>query len=314
MILRYLLYSAEPLIAYTKRRLFKFYPAILRVCRKIYDEGYEILYHQKTAEATIAEDDKMSLLGHIRRRATLVNAVLRAVRRFTKWSITVKLLKCFEEHMPDRIRDNISFFIEEILLPIRNLELKGRIELKDYDEVKGVYLASNVGFANHLDFDDIAEQLFRLFSALRVKKADFVDQQGHPICSTLSLSRLMMSDKLRPSNFTLYELYADLNDFLEEELSEQSHRVVKARLHPLELARNQYDVDLFRSVLRPLLDYLIYYRGLIPPQHLARFAQDMAIIATDMGRITESFHGLGSLSRSERNERSQCWPWKGRVL
>lgn len=282
MILRYLLYSAEPLINYKQ---VKFYPAILRVCRQIFEEGYEILYHHNTAEALIGEYPSC-FVECFTNLATVETPAKRVARRFSKWSIALDLFTCFEEDELGRIRDYILYFIAEILSTIPNLELRGRIELNSYDKVKHIWLASNhVGFANHLDFDDIAEQLFRPFSALRVKKADFVDQQGHPICTTLSLSRLMMSDNSPPIN--LHKLYLDLIAFLENSLSEESLRVVKGRVSLLELACSQYDVDVFCSTLRLLLDYLSYYRGLTPPKHLAEFAQDSATTATGMGWITD---------------------------
>ena len=120
----------------------------------------------------------------------------------------------------------------------------------------------------------------------------------------------MMSDKPRPSIFALSELYAHLDSFLDGVLSEQSYRVVKARLSLLELAGNQNDVDVFRSALRPLLDYLSHHRGLIPPQHLVEFAQDSATTATGMRQIADcqaDRFGIGSLSVYEHSERSQNW-------
>jgi len=54
----------------------------------------------------------------------------------------------------------------------------------------------------------------------------------------------MMSDTAPPP-ITLHELFDDLISFLDDSLTEQSFKVVKAtRLALLELACSQYDVDL----------------------------------------------------------------------
>ena len=264
-----------------------FYPAILCVCRQIFDEGYEILYHHNTAAAIIDGFDQFYTVGHLNSIAPKELRDHKFARRFTKWSITFSVFfKHPDRHILDKIRDGTSVFISKILSVIPNLnELKGRIELEDYDSVTEIGLDGIFVFANHLDLGDVAEQIFRPFSSVRVKNAEFVDQKGQPIRTTLSLSRLMMSDY--PPLITLHKLYLDLIAFLEGSLSEDSHRVVTARLALLELASTQCDIDVFRFALRPLLDYLIHYRGLIPPQHLVEFAQDSATTATGIRWITD---------------------------
>lgn len=96
----------------------------------------------------------------------------------------------------------------------------------------------------------------------------------------------MMSDTAPPP-MMLHELFDDLISFLDGSLTEQSCKVVKARLAPLELACDQYDVDASRSTLRSLLAYLNYFRALVPPQHLVEFAQDSAPAMTDMGKTPD---------------------------
>ena len=289
-ILQYLLYSPEPLGKkcddnhghISERRLqntFTFYPAILRVCRQVYTDGYEILYCQNIASANIllCYDDECSsvdLLDGIspyRLGGTISH-------RFLKWDISVKLHIEIPKGVPDKIFD----FVSDILYVIPNLKhLKVRLEFysEDHDP------ESHITFADPLDFDDIAEQIFRPFSTIRVRRAEFVDKQGNPIRTTLSLSGLMMSDT--PPPMKLHSLFDDLERFLDDSLTAQSRKVFEARLNPLELACRQYDVDAFRSTLRSLLPYLSQFRGLVPPQHLIEFAQDSASVETGMGKISD---------------------------
>jgi len=115
----------------------------------------------------------------------------------------------------------------------------------------------------------------------------FVDKQGCLIHAAKSLSELMMSDTAPPP-ITLHELFDDLISFLDDSLTEQSFKVVKAtRLALLELACSQYDVDAFRSILRLLLEYLNCFRALVPPRHLVEFAQESAPAVIDMGKIPD---------------------------
>ena len=289
-ILQHLLYSSESLGTKSDdnhkhiserrfKKTFTFCPTILRVCRQVYKEGYEILYCQNTARATLIlwyddECSSVNLLDGIHYFGVTI------AHRFIKWDVTVKLHIEIPKDMPD----TIFRFISDILRVIPNLkDLKVRLELWDKEDLHDP--ESHITFADPHDFDDIAEQIFRPFSIIRVRQAEFINKQGYPIRTTLSLSRLMMSDI--PPPMTLHKLFNDLNLFLDNSLSEQSQRVVKARLALLEVACDQYDVDFFRSALRSLLVYLSYFRGLEPPQSLIEFAQDSAFAETGMGKISD---------------------------
>ena len=292
-ILQNLLYSSEPLgkksdnnhkhISERRfKKTFKIYPAILVVCRQVYDQGYEILYRQNTATAiiTLWHDDECSIVTCLDDLLPLHDLGVAFAQRFTNWDVTVKL----NIEIPKDVPDTIFRFISDILREIPNLnKLKVRLELWDEDLFDP---GSHVTFADPRDFNDIAEQIFRPFSTIRVRQAEFVDKLGCPISTTLSLSRLMMSES--PPPMTLHRLFNDLSLFIDDSLSEQSRRVVKARLVPLEVACDQYDVDAFRSTLRSLLAYLNCFRDLVPPHHLVEFAQGSSSAATDMGRITQA--------------------------
>lgn len=293
LVLRNLLYSAEPLGAkgnvdhnlFHKRqseRNFTFYPAILRVCRQVYDEGYEILYHHNIATASIIvwHDDSSLVVKILDDLWPIAVSDVAIAGRFTRWDVTLKLNLEF----PEDVSDSIYWFLIDNLRPIPNLDvLKVRLKLWDMEDIYKP--ESNVTFDNHQDFDDIAEQVFRPFSILRVRQVEFVDTQGRPIRTTLSLARLMMSDS--PPPISLHDLFIILDEFLENSLTEQSYRVVKARLPALEIARDYYDVDAFCIALRSMLAYLTHFRGLVPPKHLVEFAQGFAPGATDMRRITD---------------------------
>lgn len=277
MILRYLLYSAETL--FTDDNPFDLYPAILCVCRQIFDEGYEILYHHNTAEFSLTEYETWPVAHYINSGFTSGISGDLIARRFTKWTITVTLESDFVEDTLDDVRNSIFKFASKILSAIPNLnKLKGKIRLcPPYDIPSELWSDLNKdSFANKQDF---AEQVFRSLSMLRVRDAEFVDSKGYPLHSTLSLSRLMMSDT--PPPITLYKLFKDLTAFLDGSLSRQARAVINRRLALLKLARDHYDVDAFGSALRPILHSLSYYRGLVPPQHLVEFAQDSAPTATD---------------------------------
>lgn len=290
-ILQHLLYSAEPLgskggdcvpqscvLTYSFDQNFTLYPAVLRVCRQIYDEGKDILYRQNTAKAIMSSRDQF--LGsppNIRCLHILSpwgSRELELTRHFIKWEVTVMVYQA----CPRNARAMVAEFISKILWEIPKLhELK--VRLRWYNECCGIRIA------NHQDFDDMAEQLFRPFSTLRVRKAEFVDQNDRPIRTILSLSRLMMSDT--PPAHTLHDLLNDLNFFLDYSLTEPSRTVVKSRTPLLVVARDEYDVEAFRFALRQFLAYLRYYRGLEPPRHLLEFAQDSVSAATNTGRITD---------------------------
>ena len=79
-----------------------------------------------------------------------------------------------------------------------------------------------------------------------------------------------MSDTAPPP-ITLHKLFDDLISFLDDSFTEQSCKMVKAHLAPLELACDQYDVDAFRFTLQVLLAYLSHFRALVPPQHIVEF-------------------------------------------
>ena len=100
--------------------------------------------------------------------------------RFTKWDVTVKL----NINIPKDATNAIFDFVSGSLRPIPNLnKLKVQLNLWDYPERRKF-----ITFANPHDFDDIAEQILRPFSTIRVKQVDFVDKQGYPIRAALSLS------------------------------------------------------------------------------------------------------------------------------
>ena len=287
LILQRLLYSPEPLGRksvdnhedISERRLmnaFTLYPAIMRVCRQVYDEGYEVLYCQNTAKATITlyhndECSSVILLDGI----YLHSPGVIIQHRFIKWDVTVSL----HIEIPREAPVTIFRFVSEILREIPNLkDLKVRLEL--WDDVDDP--DSHITFADPQDCADIAEQIFRPFSAIRVEQVEFIDKHGYLIHTTLPLSRLIMSDIPPPT--TLHNLFNNLGLFLDDSLSEQSRRVVKARLAPLAVACDQYDVDGFRSALRPLLHYLSHFRGLKLPQHLA---EELTHTAIEMGNIPD---------------------------
>ena len=293
LILQQLLYSPEPLGKKSDdnhehisqrhfKKTFTFYPAILRVCRQVYKEGYEVLYYRNTAKATIilCFNDEHSIVECLDNIIPLHDLRAAIAHRFINWDVTVKLNIEFPKDMPD----TMFRFTSNILRAVSSLnKLKVRLELWDNEDLHDP--ESHVTFADPQDFDDIAEQIFRPFSIIRVRQVEFIDKREYPIRTTLSLSRLMMGNI--PPPMTLHRLFNDIDLFLDESLSEQSRKVVKARLAPLELACDQYDVDAFRSTLRSFLTYLGYFRGLVPPQHLIEFAQNSATIETGMGKISD---------------------------
>jgi hypothetical protein len=292
-ILQNLLYSSKPLGKKSDdnpkriygrrfRKNFKFYPAILAVCRQVYAEGYEILYRQNTATATMMlwDDDECSSVTCLKDLIPLHGLGVVICQRFTNWDVTVKLniIK-----IPKDATDTIIRFTSDILREIPNLnKVKVRLELWKYRDLYDP--ESHVTFADPRDFGDIAEQIFRPFSTIRVRQAEFIDKLGYPIRTTLPLSRLMMSES--PPPMTLHRLFNDLSLFIDGSLSGQSRRVVKARLVPLQIACDQYDVDAFCFTLRSLLAYLSCVRDLVPPHHLVEFAQGSLCATTNMGRIT----------------------------
>lgn len=291
-ILQHLLYSAEPLgrksgvpvsmnrsITYRfNEKSFTLYPAILRVCRQIYEEGKDILYRQNTAKATLSwrnerllfPPSSMSCLHNI---LPLGSHDFELTRRFTKWDVTVEVyLDC-----PRTVRFMVANFIFGILCTIPNLhELK--VRLLWYG------MGNQIQIGNHQDFDDVAEQLFRPFSKLRVRKVDFVDKDGRPIRTMESLSRLMMSDT--PPH-DLHGLLNNLYFFIDHSIAAPSRPMVKSHTFLLTAARNEYDVEAFRFALRQFLAYLRHFRGLEPPEHILEFAQDSVSAATNMGRIID---------------------------
>lgn len=268
------------LLVRPNRRTFKLYPTILRVCQQVHNEGYEILYRQNTATATINidYDHERSTVECLDNLIPSDGLGLAIACRFTNWNVTVKL----NINIPEGATNIIFEFISDILRAIPNLNrLKVQLNLWDYPERRKF-----ITFANPHDFDDIAEQIFRPFSTIRARQVDFVDKDGYPVRAALSLSGLIMSGTAPPS-ITLHELFDDLVSFLGDSLTKQSCKVVKARLGPLESACDQYDVDAFRSNLRSFIEYLNYFRALVPSQHLLEFAQDSAPAVTDMGKVPD---------------------------
>ena len=206
------------------KKTFTFYPAILRVCRQVHYEGYEILYRQNTAKAAIIlwSDGESSTVECLDDFIPLPDLGVTIAHSFIKWDVTVKL----NTKIPKNVPDKIFTFISDILSVIPNLnKLKVRLELWDHRDLFDP--ESHIIFADPHDFDDIAEQIFRPFSSIRVRQVEFVDKREYPIRTTLPLSRLMMSDI--PPPMTLHRLFNDLDLFLDNSLSEQSRRVVKAR-------------------------------------------------------------------------------------
>lgn len=260
---------------------FQIYPAILVVCRQLYNEGYNILYRQNTATAKILlwHDDKCSIVTCLGDVIPLHGLGLEIAQRFRNWDITVELNII---DIPKDARGTIFRFLSAIFYEIPNLnKLKVRLERWVFDDDHDP--GRDITFADPRDLDDIADQIFRPFSAIRVRQAEFVDKLGNPIRTTLSLARLMMSAS--PPPMELVSVLADLTLFIDDSLSEQSRKVVKAHLKSLQLACNRDDVDTFCFILRSFLAYLRCFRDLVPPDHLVAFAQSASFAATDMGWI-----------------------------
>ncbi len=285
-ILQLLLYSPKPLgmefvgdghlLSRPSKRTFAFYPAILGVSLQLHEEGYEVLYHQNTATATMNLDPEegWSTTECLDNLIPLDNPGGAIACRFNKWDVTIRL----NLDIPREATNTIFDFVSGVLRAIPDLnKLRVQLHLWDYPEPR-----ESITFANPHDFDDIAEQVLRPFSIIRVRQANFVDKHGHPIGAALPLSRLMMSDTAPPP-ITLHGLFGDLSTFLDHSLSEQSRTLVDVRLVPLKVARDQYDVDAFRFTLRSLLAHYSCFRGLAPPQHLIEFAQDSASAETASG-------------------------------
>lgn len=147
---------------------------------------------------------------------------------FIKWNVIVKL----NIEILKNVLNTIFRFISDILCVILNLnKLKVQLELWDNEDL--FKLRSHVTFINPHYFDDIAELIFYSFSIIWVRQAEF-DKQKYSICTTLSLSLLMMSGISSP--ITLHKLFNDLSLFLNNSLFEQSYRLVKACLVSLEVA------------------------------------------------------------------------------
>lgn len=310
-IFQHLLYSPKPLgvefegndrLAKARRnkRTFTFYPAILCVSQQLYAEGYEVLYGQNTVTATInleprSVDSFTECLGNlISFHASYDNYDSAVARRFNKWHVTIK------QHIEIPVQGNevVSKFVSRFLRTIPNLaKLKVQLHLWTQPERwKFPERRKSFTFDNPQNFDDFADQILRPFSAVRVRQAEFVDQQASPIRAASSLSRLMMSDT--PST-DIRDLFYDLSSFLRHAVSYESRGVLMCRLIPLEIALDQYDVDNFRFHLRSILASLSSFRGLTLPQHLLEFAQDLASFETANGRIpgcTNCVFGQGAKS------------------
>ncbi|MCJ1466851.1 hypothetical protein MMC07_005472 [Pseudocyphellaria aurata] len=301
LILRNLLYSAEPLgrakgipnrNLFHKRqssRNFTFYPAILRVCRQVYNEGYEILYRHNIATASITSwhDDSTAVVMFLDDiLLPLYIDEIAIAGHFSRWDVTLRV----NLDVPKDVTDTIYYTIFDYLRPNPNLDVL-TVRLKPLDDPYN--LGSSVAFDNSQDLEELAEQVFRPFSTLRVRQVEFVDEQGHSIRTTLSLARLMMSDS--PPPITLHELWTILAKFLQNSLTEKSYRVMKARLHPLRIARDFYDVDAFYFALRPILSYLCI-RGLVPPKQVAEFAQGSAPMGWITDRVDERDQSIRTLN------------------
>ena len=193
------------------KRTFTLYPAILCVSQQVHNEGNEVPYRQNTATATInlAPDGERSTIECLNRLIPFDDLGAAIACRSTKSYVTVRL----NINIPEDATKIIFNFVSGILRAIPSLnKLKVQLNLWDYPEPRKL-----ITFANPPDFDDIAEQIFRPFSTIRVRQADFVDKQGYPIRATLSLSNLMMGDTT-PSPITLHELFDDLISFLDGSL------------------------------------------------------------------------------------------------
>ena len=246
--------------------------------RQVYNEGYEILYCQNTAKTTIDVDpyDTCSTIKCLGRFLPLDDSGTAIACRFIKWDVSVKL----NINTPGSATTLTFKFVSGILRAVPKLnKLMVQLNLWKYADCPG-FIAS----ADPHDLDDIMEQILRPFSIIRVRQVDFIDKEGHSISAASSLSTLMMSDT-SPSPIMLHELYDDLISFLCNSLAEQSWRAIKIRLKPLEIARDQDDVNVFRSTLRSFLIYLSQFRALVPPQHIVEFAQDSASAETRTGEI-----------------------------
>lgn len=144
-ILQHHLYSPEPLGTksddshkhISERRFektFTFYPAILRVCLQVYEEGYEILYCRNTAKAAIIlwSDGESSTVECLDNLVPLPDLGVTIAHHFIKWDVTVKL----NTKIPKNVPDKIFSFISDILSVISNLnKVKVRLELWDHEDL-----------------------------------------------------------------------------------------------------------------------------------------------------------------------------------
>ena len=306
-ILKYLLYSPEPLrkesfdsqTDESRNEIyvdptFKFYPSILGVCRQLYLEGGNILYFQNIATATVTVWGSSDCVPFRYLDGVISEYSEKILRRFTRWDILVRVQ--FED-LETEI-DTISKFVTETLSKIPNLtRLWVRLLIWGPQDELESDDAYPFHFDNPRDLDDIAEQIFRPFSILRVKQAEFTDDEGKPLYSTLPLSRLMMSD--HPSSVTLYKLISDLRYFLVDSLSETSLKILNPRLALLRIARDQYDVPAFRFALRSILTYLISFRGLTPPSHLVAYVQDSTPAEIEWKKDVERLRQLHTVEYSK---------------
>lgn len=173
-ILQHLLYSPEPLGKKSDgnhkhiserhfKKTFTFHPAILRVCRQVHEEGCDILYCRNIAKAntTLCFNDEHSIVEYC---DNIIPRHDLGVHRFLNWDVTVKLNLEF----PKDVLDTIVRFTSDILRVVSRLNrLKVRLELWDNEDLH--YPESNISFADSHDFDDMAEQIFRPFSIIRVR-------------------------------------------------------------------------------------------------------------------------------------------------
>ena len=287
-ILTYLLYSSEPLGKEVGRfqyqyeihlqysgfhHAYKIYPSILAVCRQIYEEGYEILYHQNTAYADIRSRHIYSrvLTRRLTRRDLHPmyltdadhkdNVDLAIVRRFTKWKICIMA----EAEQPSQICSSISQLVREILYEVQNLD-KLKVQL-DVLPVPPMCADEDAWIGRQPpSFDEVAYKVLQPFEDVRVREAEFVNHHGHPIDSAFSLRQLITY------NFPLSDFLKEINLYINKLVDVEEHMYEMPCLVRLKTSCDQHDVSTFRRALLEVLEWLIYDLKLDPPQHLRDFA------------------------------------------
>ena len=116
------------LLVKLNKRTFTFYSAILCVSQQVHNKGYEILYCQNTATATINLDsvDEHFTVKCLDNLIPFDDLGVAITCRFIKWDITVKL----NVNISKDVTNTILNFVSGILHAISNLnKLKVQLNL-----------------------------------------------------------------------------------------------------------------------------------------------------------------------------------------